>query len=128
MSTAQTTTTTARDEFFDYFQEAANKELLKFAAGHAIFCPTCHKILDCKTTVHISVMLGTSCVKSITTCECCWLKQEPAVRRAADQHAATLDIVRWPGRKPRTPRTKKSAPVADPRQERLIFQPQEETV
>ena len=108
-------------------QEAANKELLKFAAGHAIFCPTCQRILDCKTTVHISVMLGTSCVKSITTCERCWLKQEPAVTRAAAKHAATLDIVRWPSRK-RPARTKKSAPVADPRQERLIFIHQEETV
>lgn len=123
-----TQTAPARDAFFNYMQEAANKQLLKFAAGHAIFCPTCHKILDCKTTVHVSVMLGTSCVKSITTCERCWMKQETGVAIACSKHGATLDIVRWPLRPVRAARTKKSAPVADPRQERLIFQPQEETV
>jgi hypothetical protein len=121
-----TQTNHARDAFFHPLQEHANKELLKFAAGHNIFCPTCNRILDCKTTVHVSVMTGASCAHSLTSCETCWGKQEPRVAAVAAKHGATLDIVRWPGRKPKTPRTPKPAPVADPRQGQLNLQ--EETV
>lgn len=110
-----------------YSREKAHKDLLAFAVHSVKSCPSCRRILDCKTTVNISVMLGTSCVKSITTCECCWPKQEPAVRRAAEKHAATLDIVRWPHRN-RPARTKKSAPVADPRQGVLQIHAQGEPV
>lgn len=107
------------DSFFNPLRDHAARELLKFAAGHNIFCRICQRILDCKTTVHVEVRQGASCSHSATQCEKCWAKIEPQVEAAAKQHSATLDITRWPGRKVNQRKPKPTPPGPDPRQGQL---------
>lgn len=49
-------------------QETIHRNLLKYAAGRAIFCPGCGKVLDCRDTVTATHMTGGQAVM----CGKCW--------------------------------------------------------
>jgi len=45
-------TTTLPSPLDSMMARTVNRNLLKWAAGHHIFCPRCGEIMDCKRTVH----------------------------------------------------------------------------
>ena len=57
----------ARDPFFDPMVRTVNRNLVKYAAGSAIFCPFCSEIMDAKRTVVLSAGSITKVV-----CARCW--------------------------------------------------------
>lgn len=54
-----------------FMQTTINKELVKWAAGHVMFCPGCDKILDCRSTVVATHNTGGQAV----LCADCWDKK-----------------------------------------------------
>jgi hypothetical protein len=86
---------------------AVNRNLLKFAAGQAIFCQQCNAIMDCKRTVVATIhrhLEGKEeeCCQSWTLCAKCWAARGATVRecfsKVAAQHPelhASLEIVTW---------------------------------
>ena len=50
----------------DVFKNRANRELLKYAAGRAIFCQFCKHVLDCKTTA-----IASKNSETVTLCTAC---------------------------------------------------------
>lgn len=55
------------DPILGAFEQTIARNLVKHAAGTAIFCPRCETILDCKTTVVLSDK-----TKTLVLCSCCY--------------------------------------------------------
>jgi hypothetical protein len=72
---------------FSPLEVTVNRDLLKYAAGRAIFCPQCRKIMDAKTTVIVTTPAG----QTWTSCAACWDKVATMARK--DARFAELDIV-----------------------------------
>lgn len=75
----------AADQLFSPLQDKLNRELLKYAAGHHIFCPACQQIMDCRRTVITDVVAVTPDgrevpVKSLVRCAKCFDKYLPIVQ------------------------------------------------
>lgn len=76
-----------------FLEKHLNRNLLKHAAGSAMFCPSCDKCLDCRSTVlatiHRSVDDGPEeIVRSYTMCAKCWDQRGSVVREAIDKVTA----------------------------------------
>lgn len=71
----------------DLMQRTLNRNLVKYAAGRAIFCPSCDDILDQKRTVVVTTPAG----RTMTYCGQCWDKV--AAVAAADPRFVELDIL-----------------------------------
>lgn len=97
------------EQVSEFFRQTVNRQLLKYAAGQAIFCPQCNAIMDCRRTVVATVhrhLEGKEeeCVQSWTLCAKCWGKRGAQVRdcfqRVATKHpelSAHLEVVTWKG-------------------------------
>lgn len=62
----------------NFMQKEANRQLLKYAAGRAVFCPNCSAIMDYRRTV-VTTIKGikqgeteSSDLKVYTTCKKCF--------------------------------------------------------
>jgi hypothetical protein len=77
------------DEIRSPLEQHLNRNLLKYAAGAAIYCPHCSKILDCRKTVIVTVP-----AKSYTYTLCCACYDECLVRmQAKGVDTTTWDVV-----------------------------------
>jgi hypothetical protein len=78
---------TTPDPLFSPLQAKLNRNLLKYAAGHAIFCPACEDIMDARRTVVATIADG----RTLVRCAHCW---DSIVDKVPDKSAlAKLDIV-----------------------------------
>ena len=70
----------------DPMQAVVNANLLRYSAGNHIWCPNCDTILDCHTTVIVSLdgYTGTCCAQ-------CWDKA--AARIAQRRGCLPLDVI-----------------------------------
>lgn len=80
-------------ETTSFLERHLNRQLLRHAAGSAIFCPRCQVIMDCTRTVVATVhrqLAGQpdECVQSFTQCAVCWDKAQSDVRAAVNRVAA----------------------------------------
>lgn len=73
-------------------QTIVNNNLLKHAAGHAIFCPQCQAILDWKRTVLLTVRFNGK-EKSFTRCLGCWKLEEPNTRVICNEKGFELEVI-----------------------------------
>ena len=55
------------DEFFSPMVRTVNRNLLKYSAGQAIFCPKCGQVADCKNWV-----VATQSEHTVGLCASCW--------------------------------------------------------
>jgi hypothetical protein len=88
-----------------FLEQHVNRQLLRYAAGTAIFCPRCGEIMDCERTVVATVhrkLAGKEeeIVATYTQCAKCWDKASSvavsAVEKVARQHPelnARMEIV-----------------------------------
>lgn len=84
-------------------QETIHRNLLKYAAGRAIFCPHCDTILDCRSTV-----VATRDTREYVMCARCWdSKVDQAGKAACSEIVDGREL--WPAPAKRTykPRTSK---------------------
>lgn len=79
------------DQFFSPMKKAIDKELLKYTAGHHIFCPQCKEILDWETVVIIDVFHGEKKKGSLVCCSNCF---KPSGAEALKEKGITLEITR----------------------------------
>lgn len=95
-------------EISDFLRVHLNRQLLRYEAGSAIFCPGCGVCMDCKktivATVHRTADGQEDCVAKYAMCGKCWAKAGEKVRagfaRASERHPemrARLEIVAWKG-------------------------------
>lgn len=56
------------EPFTDMLHKTVNRNLLKYAAGRAIFCPGCSAIMDWKRTVIVEFPKG----QTVVRCCKCW--------------------------------------------------------
>lgn len=90
-------------------QTHVNRQLLKYAAGHVMFCPSCDQCLDCRSTVNVTVLHHGEIHSSTTLCASCYDKRKPvldvALAKANPEQGISLDIVDgralWPSRSKR---------------------------
>ena len=111
--------------FSSYLEKHLHKQLLRYAAGHYIFCPVCLEILDCRRTVTAELIVKVSGFKdsntSLTRCDKCWDRTWKAgldrvIARVKEKHPTaecTLEVIDGREVFKRAPRAKK-APRAQP--------------
>lgn len=63
---------TTHKDVTEMFKDQMNGELLKYAAGHYIFCPVCGDLLDWKTVVIIEVYKGSDYKGQQVACTKCF--------------------------------------------------------
>lgn len=93
-------------EIENTLQTHVNRNLLKYAAGRVMFCPSCDKCLDCRSTVNVTVLHKGEVHSSTTLCAACYDARKPvldaALAKASPDVGITLDIVDgralWPTR------------------------------
>jgi len=101
---------------------AVNRELLKYAAGQAMFCPCCKNVMDWRTTTVLTLHRGDECVQSEVLCGTCHIKhkrrqfwgevmtkleQKWRERRPEIDLRLSLDVVIGPDVRENKPRSKK---------------------
>lgn len=78
--------------FDDYLKRTVTRNLLKFAAGNAIFCPSCQTVMDWKRTAIIEVNKDGKTLVSKTQCCKCLDKALERYKAVVADHGATLEI------------------------------------
>ena len=86
-------TVTGTPELDSFMLREVTKNLLKYAAGQAITCPTCGSIMDWKRTCIIEVHQGESTLRTYALCAACWDKAKAGVEAAmAKKPMLTLEV------------------------------------
>lgn len=89
-----------KNDLVGFLQRHANRELLKYSAGHSIFCPKCQTVLDRRSTVvstiHRLYKGNEAVVFSTVCCARCWTKLGPVVRQVFED-ARTITGAKYPG-------------------------------
>jgi hypothetical protein len=82
-------------------KQQITRNLLKYAAGHSIFCNGCGKVLDWKTAAIIEAMQNNKAVASVTCCTKCLDARYGALHQAIDEvnrmdgKDITLEVTKW---------------------------------
>ena len=77
------------------------RNLLKYAAGHSIFCNKCNRVLDWKATALIEAKQNDKTVASVTCCTKCLDARYEALHQAIDEinkmdgKDITLEVTKW---------------------------------
>jgi len=74
-------------------QSIVNNNLLKHAAGTAIFCPQCQSIMDWKRTVLLTLRFESGKEKSYVCCSSCWKTSKAEVEQVAKNTNTTLEVI-----------------------------------
>ena len=92
-------------EILSAVQRTLARNMLRFHAGHEIFCPKCHTILDCKRAVEIDVCkqdTDATLVRSYIMCANCWETRYrvdiESLNRNASVDSRLLRAKIWDGR------------------------------
>jgi hypothetical protein len=85
----------------DMMKREVEKNLLKYAAGHSIFCNGCNRVLDWKSTAIIDAIQNGKAVSSVTCCTKCLDARYGALHQAIDEvnkldgKDIILEVTRW---------------------------------
>ena len=79
-------------EITDMFKEQINGSLLKYVAGHYIFCPVCKNLLDWKTVVILEVSKDGKYVGQKVGCTNCF---KPEGITELEAKGITLEVTQW---------------------------------
>lgn len=103
----ENTTTTGSEKMDSFLRQHINRQLLKYEAGSAIFCPACQNIMDCRKTVVATIHRhldghDDECVAKYVMCAKCWKTRGPKAQEAFDRVStahpelnARFEVVTW---------------------------------
>jgi hypothetical protein len=77
-------------------ERTINKNLLKYAVGHAIFCPGKHcggAVMDMRRAVMVTVKRGGQELRTLTICAACFDASRAELNAAVEGKGCTLELV-----------------------------------
>ena len=79
----------------DYIQQKALKETLKYAAGKAMFCPECQKVLNWKDTVVVTASKDGKTQGTLILCNNCYSEPDKEGYKKLADAGITVEIDKW---------------------------------
>lgn len=70
-----------------------NRNLLKYAVGRAMFCPSCETIMDYRRAVLITVMRGNDTLATKCLCTKCWDPKQSTFTTAMTDKGLSVELV-----------------------------------
>lgn len=83
---------TQTDPILSPMQRTVNRNLLKYAASRAIFCPGCNQIMDWRKTMILDVTKDSAPIKTMVFCTTCGDKALPSLQKACLDRNLVLEI------------------------------------
>lgn len=70
-----------------------NRDLLKYAVGHAVFCPACQNIMDYRRAVLVTVSRGSDTLVTKCLCAKCWDPKQSTFTAAMVEKGLSVELV-----------------------------------